>query len=339
MIRLINKIGLGLSLLFAIYSCSEGTPKATQEKTKKTEDKIEASVIVPIFNADSAYAFVKAQTDFGPRTPGSEAHTKCAEWLYSKLKIYAPKVQIQEYRVRGFDGRTLNGKNIIASFNPEQKKRMILCAHWDSRPFADQETDAKLHNTAIDGANDGASGVGVILEIARLMKTTPTDIGVDVIFFDLEDLGPPAYAEIYENGDQYWAMGSQYWAQNPHEFGYTAKFGILLDMVGSKETVFFKEGFSYQFASKYVDLIWKTAKELGYSNLFIDEVNGAINDDHLPMNRYADIPTVDVIGLSDDGVNTFASHWHTTKDNIDAIDRETLGIVGKVITTVTYRQK
>ena len=182
-------------LLFALFACNHNQPTGPDNETRKTEN-----VQVPAFNADSAFAFVKAQTDFGPRVPNTEAHELCAAWLVEKLNGYADTVIVQEFRTRLYNNKGIDGKNIIASFNPQAKKRVILCSHWDSRPYADHDADEANWNTPIDGANDGASGVGVLIECARCFhnQTLPEKVGVDIILFDLEDFGPPFYnAELY----------------------------------------------------------------------------------------------------------------------------------------------
>ena len=301
------------------------------------------SVDVPAFNADSAFAFVKAQTDFGPRVPNSEAHEQCAEWLVAKLSEYADTVMVQEFRTRLYDNKSIGGKNIIASFNPNASKRIVLCAHWDSRPFADHDPDEANWNTPIDGANDGASGVGVLIENARCFHNHPLNenLGVDIILFDLEDYGPPQdeAEQYFDNRRNYWALGSQYWAAQPHIRGYRAYYGILLDMVGGHQPNFMKEYYSQGYAAWVSNKVWHTAQDLGYDQYFVNELGEPISDDHLPLNEISGIPTIDIIDLQPNSSNqSFPEVWHTLEDNIENIDKNTLGMVGNVLNYSVYQE-
>ena len=292
-------------------------------------------VVIPQFNADSAYNYVAKHLEFGPRVPGSEAHKQCAEWFIDFFNEKADTVYVQDFRTRLYNGNGIDGKNIITAFNPEAKKRILLAAHWDSRPFADHDPDEKNWNTPIDGANDGASGVGVLMEIARLMKETPTNVGVDIILFDLEDYGAPYYLNLMTNDD--WALGSQYWSKNPHIYNYRAYFGILLDMVGAPNAKFPKEYYSQQFAPALSNDVWRIAREIGYSDYFTNELGHPINDDHIYVNVHARIPMIDIIHLENNSESSFYPYWHTVKDNIEQIDPKTLGMVGDVVVNVIYR--
>lgn len=323
-----------LFILFAglsAFSCSSGGNKPHKQT-------IESSKLQSVsFNADSAYKFVAEQVAFGPRVPGSEAHAACATWLAKKLEQYGAEVISQTFKTRTYDQVTRNGVNIIGSYNKEAKKRILLMAHWDSRPFADHDSNIEFHQTPIDGANDGASGVGVLLELARQFQIKNPGIGVDIIFFDLEDWGPPTQLGIYE--DEYWGLGSQYWSKNPHEYGYNASFGILLDMVGAKDAYFSKEYFSMQYAGFVVDKVWDIAAQLGYRSQFVNQRGIPVNDDHVFVNRYANIPTIDIIHQDSESANgSFFDHWHTVNDNLDSIDKTTLRIVGEVVATVVYNE-
>ena len=327
-----------LSVLL-LASCGEKqpqTPTAGGQKSKKT-------VVVPPFNADSAYHFVAMQTQFGPRVPETEAHAACAEWLTAKLSESADTVIVQNFRTRLYDGRGIDGKNLIGSFNPEAKKRIVLCAHWDSRPFADHDPDEANTHKPIDGANDGASGVGVLLECARQFKAQPLPehLGVDIIFFDLEDYGPHQdEAEgSYEERVNYWALGSQYWSKHTHVYGYKAYFGILLDMVGGSNPNFPKEYYSQGYAAWVSNKVWRCAFDLGYRPYFSSELGTMISDDHIPMNQIAGIPTIDIIDLQPHSSNgCFPDVWHTLNDNLEHIDKTTLGMVGHVLLKVVYEE-
>ena len=236
-----------LILLISMVLLTACNPKARQEST--TPNTVTKEIHIPLFNADSAFQFVAQQVAFGPRVPGSAAHAQGADWLTEKMSEFADTVVVQEFKVLVYTKAVMDGKNIISSFNPKASKRIILAAHWDSRPYADHDTDKTKHRTPIDGANDGASGVGVLMEVARLLKLNPlqSSLGIDIIFFDLEDYGPHNDVRVVGD-DDYWALGSQHWSKTPHLIGYQAQFGILLDMVGAAGAVFPREYFSQQYA-------------------------------------------------------------------------------------------
>ncbi len=321
-----------LSFLFFSIACGN-----KEERKDHRETGIDRPVVfVPDFNADSAYAYVETQVAFGPRVPNTEAHKACALWLKEKLSSFCDEVVMQEVMARAYNNKVLNGYNIIGSFNPEARKRILLCAHWDSRPYADHDPDPANHRKPIDGANDGASGVGVLLETARQMSQHKPNIGVDIIFFDLEDYGEPQGTQY--NGE-YWALGSQHWAKSPHSPGYHANFGILLDMVGAPDATFYMEGTSMYFAPQIMRKVWNTAHKLGYNNYFIKEESSAITDDHLYINQIAKIPTINIIHRDPETPTGFFKYWHTVKDNIEHIDPATLNVVGKIVLKVVYNEK
>lgn len=326
---------IGLLIIFA--GCeNEKKPTQTVQKQEKK------NVVVPAFVGDSAYYFVKRQCDFGPRVPESEAHQQCADWMIETLRGYADTVFVQDFRTRIYNERGIDGKNIIASFNPNAKKRIIVAAHWDSRPYADNDPDEANWQKPIDGANDGASGCGVMMEMARVMKThrIADNIGIDLIFFDLEDYGAPKWADESLHTDLAWGLGSQYWSKKPHVGGYSAYYGILLDMVGASNPRFPKEYYSQSNASWVVNKVWRTARDMGYDEYFTNELGDPINDDHIYMMHYAGIPTVDMIHLigDEDRTSCFFPYWHTMKDNIDCIDAKTLQMVGNVVMKVVYTE-
>lgn len=318
------------TLLFACASCG------TNNKSSNQKEEI---VKAPDFDADSAYNYVKAQVDFGPRVPNTKEHKNCGEYLAGKLASLGAKVTNQYADLIAYDGSLLKGRNIIGSYNPETKKRVLLFAHWDTRPWADNDKDESKHHTPILGANDGASGVGVLLEIARQINKKAPSIGVDIIFFDAEDYGTPEFYKG-EHKEESWCLGTQYWANNPHVEGYNARFGILLDMVGGKGATFYKEGYSKQFAEPIVKKVWSKASSLGYNSYFINEDGGLVTDDHLFVNRIARIPCIDIIPTdmsSQEG--GFGAFWHTTDDNMNIIDRSTLKAVGQTVLEVLYNEK
>jgi Zn-dependent M28 family amino/carboxypeptidase len=324
------------SLIIISSGCNQPGPK---EKPAETTAPETSSVIIPAFNADSALHFVKVQTGFGARVPGSKAHAECAAWLRDKLLQTTPDVIVQDFKTRVFNGDVYSGKNIISVYKPEARARIMLCAHWDSRPFADHDPDPAKRDKPVMGANDGASGVGVLLEIARIMKDHPPEIGVDIVFFDLEDFGPPQDSQN-EATNEHWGLGSQYWSKNPHTADYRARFVILLDMVGAKDAKFLKEGFSMYFAPDKVKKVWDIAAGLGYQDYFVNEKGGYINDDHYFINEIRKVPAIDIIHLDPNSSNgSFFEYWHTTGDTFDKIDKETLRVVGEVVTKVVFTER
>lgn len=318
-----------------LLSCG-GTVKKNGKTTESSASAV--ALTVPVFNADSAYAMVAAQLAFGPRVPGTEAHLACAQWMSDRMRGWADTVIVQDFRTRVYTKQVLNGKNIISVFNPEASKRIVLGAHWDSRPYADHDPDPANRRKPIDGANDGASGVGVLMELARLLHQQPLskNLGIDIIFFDLEDYGPHN-DERTAGDDDMWALGSQHWARNPHKPGYKAQFGILLDMVGASDAVFPREMFSQQYASWVLDRVWRIAQRLGYGNNFVNKPGPPINDDHLPVNRIAGIPMINIIHIDQNSSNgSFYEYWHTMNDNLSQIDPQTLKMVGDVVVQTIY---
>lgn len=284
---------------------------------------------VPNFHADSAFLFVKKQVDFGPRVPNTPAHKKCGEWLVKEFKRFGFEVIEQKVSAPYYKGGYLNGVNIIAQYKPELVKRICIAAHWDSRNEA--EKDTKDQNKPIDGADDGGSGVGVLLELARTLHQNPVDIGIDLICFDLEDNG--------DNGgaNDTWCLGSQYWAKNLHRPGYMPYYAVLLDLVGAKGAKFYKEGISREVAPEFVNKVWDLANFLGYGEYFIHENRGGITDDHLFVIRHAGIPMIDIISLPNEGENPFGAHHHTHADNMEVIDKNVLKAVGQTMTALIYR--
>lgn len=323
-----------LALLFlGLLSCDNQSKKKSEDRNNKKE---EVKIQIPQFNQDSAYKYVAKQVAFGPRVPNTEAHRECAIYLENKMKSYTPDVLVQEFRQRAYDGTVLNGYNIISQFNKSARKRILLAAHWDSRPFADHDPDEANHHTDIDGANDGASGIGILIEIGRLMAEQPTKVGIDIIFFDLEDFGVPDFEDYSSN--ESWALGSQHWARNPMPFGYSANYGILLDMVGAEDAVFLMEHYSMYFAPHIVKKVWKKAAAIGHGDHFLFEDGGIVMDDHIPVNEIMKIPMINIIHYDPSTESGFFPHWHTVNDNLDHIDPYTLGVVGEVVTHVIYSE-
>jgi hypothetical protein len=291
---------------------------------------------LPEFDAGRAVEYVRKQVEFGPRVPNTRAHEACAEWLAETFRTWTPHVMVQRFSSQAFDGTELRGRNIVAEFNVESEERILLCAHWDSRPFADYDPDPANWDKPIDGANDGASGVGVLLEIGRQLSRTEPPVGVDILLLDLEDYGE--HRRSPSSMPDSWGLGSQYWAKNPHRPGYTARFGILLDMVGASGAHFTMEGTSMLFAPHIMRKVWNTARELGYGKFFLEKESGPLIDDHLYINRYARIPTIDIIDYDDDRMGFFDA-WHTTGDTMEVIDPKPLEAVGRTVLAVIFREK
>lgn len=305
---------------------------------KQTAAATKADLQTPNFVADSAYHYVAQQVAFGPRVPNTPAHLACADYLAAKLRDFGAEVIVQEAEVRAFDNTRLQIRNIVGQFQPEKSNRIMLYAHWDSRPFADYDPDPARRNEAILGANDGASGVGVLLEIARQLGQHPTHPGIDIIFFDAEDYGQPDHLDLPYQPDT-WALGSQYWGKNPHKRDYYARFGILLDMVGAPNAQFYREQYSLQMAPRLVDHIWGIAGELGYGNQFNYGKGGMIVDDHVYVYQHRQIPSVNIIQYEPTSATSFGHYWHTHKDTMDNIDKGTLKAVGQTVLEVIYREK
>ena len=292
----------------------------------------------PVFIADSAMAYCQAQCDFGPRTMNSKAHDLCEEWIINKFKGFGLEVETQKADLTGWDGTKLHSTNIIAHFNPQAERRILICAHWDSRPWADNDPDSTNWHKPVLAANDGASGVGVMLEVARLLQNDTTlAIGVDLVCFDAEDYGTPQWAEKNEDSENTWALGAQYWAKNLPE-NYKPQFGILLDMVGGQGAKIYQEQNSIRYAASIVDKVWSAARHAGFSSVFANEVGGGVTDDHIPVNE-AGIPTVDIIPFYPDcRQSSFGPTWHTINDDMEHLDINTLKAVGQTLIQVIYSE-
>lgn len=332
-----NNLFLLLLLTFSFFACEDDTKKNTQKIEKQQPIK---TTFIPLekpeFNEDSAYLYVQQQVDFGPRFPNNDAHGKCAIFLKNKLASFGFSTQIQEGKAITFNNKNITIKNIIGTYNPSAAKRILLFAHWDTRPFADH--DDKNKTKPILGANDGASGVGVLLEVARQINIKQPEIGIDIIFFDAEDYGQPS-SLMSPSSAETWCLGSQYWARNPHIPGYRADFGILLDMVGNANPQFTKESISMRYAPNIVRKVWDVAKRLGHQHVFVDKETFFVGtDDHQFVNEIANIPSIDIIHY-EETTGAFHHSWHTHDDNMDIIDKQTLNIVGETILAVIYNEK
>ena len=321
-------------LALTLASCGQ---KSNSTETA-ADDKPAVQFNAPQFNADSAYYFTDAQVKFGPRVPNTKAHDDCAKYLEEQLSRFGAKLYMQDCILKAYDGTKLKSVNIIGSYNPDSKDRVLLCAHWDSRPFADHDPDTTNYHKPILAADDGASGVAVLLEIARQISIKAHTIGVDIIFFDSEDYGVPDFETKSYSGDS-WCLGTQFWAKHPHVPNYTAKYGILLDMVGARNATFYREEMSVQKAAPIVETVWSKAQDLGYNSYFVNTAGGAITDDHLYVMSGRKIPCIDIINLDPSSQTGFAAHWHTVSDDMGNIDRATLKAVGQTVMEVIYSEK
>jgi glutaminyl-peptide cyclotransferase len=317
-----------LLLLFISACKSEPKPPVKEEKNPAKE------ITVPPFQSDSAYNYIAAQIAFGPRVPNTKAHQQCKEWLAATLKRFGTTVVLQDFEAKAYTGTILKATNIIGRINPEHPKRIVLAAHWDSRHIADADVDPANRDKAILGADDGASGVGVLLEIARLAKENPIDLGIDIVFFDAEDHGDSR--EGFDDPTS-WCLGAQHWAKQHHVANYSPQFGILLDMVGGKDARFTKEGASMHYAPTIMDKVWKLAQDLGYGHYFVNDLTAPITDDHLFVNNLSQVRMIDIINRPVVTNTGFVSHWHTQQDDMEAIDKKTLQAVGHTLTEVCYR--
>ncbi len=323
-------------LMISIVSCHSKKDKPATKNIPVPEQKIN----IPEFSADSAYQYVARQVSFGPRVPGSHAQIACSDWLIHKLGLYfkASNAIRQKAQVKLFNGDIVPAINVIGIYNPKARKRILLCAHWDSRMVADHDTENR--DQPIDGANDGGSGVAVLIEIARLLKTNPLqNLGVDIVLFDVEDQGKPDNMGYNSERNDYltWCLGSQYWASNRHRPEYQYQYGILLDMVGAENATFYKEGGSMDYAPRVVNLVWKEAYTSGYANYFPASKGQRVTDDHVFVNQILDIPIIDIIHLNKE-TGTFAPTWHTHADKLDAISKPTLKAVGQTLINILYKE-
>jgi hypothetical protein len=273
------------------------------------------------FDADRAMARVEQQLAFGPRIPGTEGHRAMAAWLDSLARAVADTVVVQRWTHMTAAGDSVPMVNVIARFNPTADTRVLYLAHWDTRPRADAASSPDT-TQPVPGANDGASGVAVLLGVMDALRAAPPEVGVDLLFVDGEDLGdfgPPRVDVL---------IGSSYYAANPLPSG-RPEFAVVWDMVGAQNVRIKRESLGSVAAPDVMNLIWTTAAEMGYGHIFVEESVGPITDDHVPLID-AGIRTVDVIGWPYD-------HWHTIHDTYDKISRESLEAVGNVAVAVLRR--
>ena len=326
-----KKILLGMVMGMLMVAC--GTTKKSQSEEQKA--------VSILFSADSAYAYCAAQCQYGPRTMNSEAHEQCGQWIAEKFRQYGCDVELQQADLKGYDGTILKSTNIIAKSQKltanGQKPRILICAHWDSRPWADNDPDSANWRKPVMAANDGASGVAVMLEIARLLQSNDSaSVAVDFVCFDAEDWGMPQW-ENDSDGDS-WALGAQHWAANcPKQIANSYQYGILLDMVGGQSARFYREYFSMKYAHNIVEKVWQAAAAAGYGSYFPAEDVGGVTDDHLPVNEKAGIPCIDIINhYPDCEQSSFGPTWHTVNDDLQHIDKNTLQAVGQTLIQLIF---
>lgn len=311
-----QKTALILTSILALTACAG-------KKTEVAASDDVAPEVVVNFDADSAYSYVERQVAFGPRVPNTEAHRRCGEWLASELRRRGADVTEQRADLTAFDGTVLKAVNRLGRFNTESPDRLLLLAHWDCRPWADQDPNPDNRKKPVDGANDGASGVGVLLEIARQLSEKAPGKGVDILFVDAEDWGT-------EGSEDSWALGARYFMEHPPVEGYLPDEAILLDMVGGKDAVFCREYFSEQAAPRLAQSLWGIAASRGYGDLFLNKLGGAVTDDHVQLIEKG-VPAVDIIEYHPEQESGFNPHWHTVSDNMENIDRATLKAVGETV--------
>ena len=294
------------------------------------------SVERPAFSGDSAYAFVEHQLSFGPRVPNSKGHMDCSVWLVQQLQRYGAQVELQKGTLLNYANRPQAIINIIGHFAPDSvAERIILFAHYDTRAWCDEEELYEDRSYNVPGANDGASGVAVLLEVARQLGQDSLRKPVDIVFFDCEDQGTPHTYTGVQREDT-WCLGSQLFAMQYPNRKERYRFGILLDMVGAPNAVFPREMYSLQYAQNYVELIWRRAQALGHGRYFSDKLAYPITDDHYYLN-IAGIPSVDIIHYDTSNGTGFADWWHTRQDDIQNVDKNTLQAVGEVVLSVIER--
>lgn len=326
---------LFLISLVGLIACNSTKQQTTEEQP----------VVNIQFDADSAYAFCAAQCQFGPRVMNSEAHEQCGQWIKQQFEQYGYQVEMQKADLKGYDGTILKSTNIIAKqpiANGQQPTaRIFLCAHWDSRPWADNDPDSANWRKPVMAANDGASGVAVMLELARLIQQHDSlNIAVDFICFDAEDWGIPQW-DMTGDGTDSWALGAQYWAKEYSQLHPTPdyQYAVLLDMVGGQGAKFYQESFSLQKAKNIVDKVWQAASAAGYGSFFPAKEGGGVTDDHLPVNDTANIPCIDIINCYPDcPQSSFGPTWHTIYDDMQHIDKNTLQAVGQTLVQLLFSE-
>ena len=321
-----------VTCIIAAALCAVAVSCHTTGSKDSASDKTNTIKELTKFDSDSAYAYVARQVGMGPRIPGTRANAECAEFIRTELLRHgADTVTEQRTTVTAYNGDRLPINNLLGSFNSEAPARILLVAHYDTRPWADSDPEQINHLEPVPGANDGASGVGVLLEIARQISAKKPNIGVDMLFVDAEDYGQ---SSGFSNHDETWALGTQYWVEH---MPYTHET-MPLDMVGGIDAKFHREYFSNNYARNIVDKVWGVASRSGYSDRFVNLDGGAVVDDHVYLNR-AGIPAIDIIESKNAVTKSFSPTWHTVDDDMDNIDRGSLKAAGQTVLNVIYNEK
>ena len=328
--RLIYMLGAGL--LMGLASCGGRTAR-----TARTPDTI-ALAPCPRFDADSAMNHIVRQCDFGPRIPASQAAERCVEYIKAAFEQYGAEVGTQSFEASLYDGTKYAATNIIARLNTANPDRLLLCAHWDSRPWADSDPLERNWQKPVPAANDGASGVAVLLELCRLLQQKPIPVGIDFVCFDAEDVGAPQWARPEDDEDSGWCQGSLFWARKAKADGYRARYGILLDMVGGRGSTFSREMVSRRYADPVMDMVWRLAHQLGYGHYFPLRDGGFLTDDHVNVNQTARVPCIDIVPYFEAGPSSFGPAWHTVDDTPENIDPHVLAAVGQTLTQLLYNE-
>jgi hypothetical protein len=310
-------------VLCCLASCTGDRSKDVQRPPKVAPSAQATSA--PIFSGEEAFAYLTAQTDFGPRNPNSAGHVNCLNYLLGELQRFADAVNRQDFTHTGPRGETIRLTNIIASFNLDATNRVMLAAHWDTRPWADHDSEPSKRDKPIIGANDGASGVAVLLELAKLLRQNPPPIGVDMLLFDGEDGG--------ENNDlTRFALGSKYFAAHKSPT-FNPRYGILIDMIGDAQLEIKKEQNSLRYARDVVEYVWSAAQRLGLRE-FVSETGPNVYDDHIPLNE-AGIKTIDLIDF--DYPDRSNRYWHTSEDTPDKCSPASLQTIGSLLVHLIYQ--
>ncbi len=321
----LNLVNLGLVSVMALMTACGSTSQSSEKSSEnKGADKPKFEAVS--FDADSAFRFVNNQVAFGYRVPNTPEHKACGDWLIGKLRSWGYDTTEQSFQGTDYHGKTITGRNIIASLNPKVEKRILLLAHYDTRAVADHDASIVNKTKPILGADDGASGVAVLMELARQAQKRKSSLGLDFLFVDMEDGGQGG-------SDEGWCQGSQYWAETPHIAGYKAKCAILLDMVGAKDAKFCWEAYSKAYAAPYLYTVWDTAAKLGWGAYFVNKDGSGLVDDHVPIIKELKIPALDIVNYDNARENGFGAHWHTQGDNLNIISKETLQAVGETVGT------
>lgn len=321
-------------ILAGAMACTGHGNRAVSGEAASGKDTTASSGLNTVdFNADSAYRHIATQVELGPRIPGTVPHAACVEYIAGRLRSYgADTVMIQQSKVDSPSVGVIPVSNILARYNSGTGRRILLVAHYDTRPWADNDPNAANHSTPVPGANDGASGVGVLLELARLMGERNPAAGVDLLFVDAEDSG--------NDGDENsWCLGTQEWLRGkPYKGMVQPAYAILLDMVGGEGAVFRREIISDHFARSVNDRIWAVASASGYADRFVNTSGGGVTDDHVFINR-AGIPAVDIIDAAHPSTGSFPPTWHTVADDMTSISTATLKAAGQTVANVIYTEK